>query len=910
MKNLNCLNCRFFIFFFLFALRVIGQDQDTLNGYASTVFGEEINYFSPMHQFAPRALLTRANGQSEISWEAPVYNGKKQKVCYELLIGHSTGTSSGQRIFDVKLNGNYLFGFVTEKHQKGNFIAKGDGLLCTSFYFKNQEFDLNYDAFGKLYISVPSSFVKDSAVFTFSGKNLESRDWLMVFMYAKELKISIQPSNLVLRKSNKRQVNIFIDNPYKGITPFEFIFGKNVFHFSLLEGYNKLSIAAYDTSLVGPQQVLCMVNNTLKITEKIYLKPIHSYSFQLIHHSHNDIGYSHLQTEVEQIQNRNISSAIRWIEQNKNAQEKPYWHIESLWAVENFLRIASVSEKELFVRHVKSGQIVLSANYANILTGLGREEELSWALEYAHYLEKTYGFVIHNVMTTDIPGLSYAGFKSYTNAKIPYLSFGPNYIGSLPDRGDRVGSLLREQGDKAFYWKPDSASKQQILVWTAGKGYSYFHGIPESTKQADWEQRISDYCEELLAQNYPYDLVQLRYTKISDNGPVDTTLCAFIENWNAQYSSPQIHITSLNNLFGQFEKRYKNQLPSYTGEIAPYWEDGAYSTAVEEIKMRYLVEKTLQMEAEANRYKTKVKYANDFYLLHKNIVLFHEHTWGSWCSISDPEIAFTTKQWEIKKSFLDSAQFYFKKIVLEMGISLSEEIADNSGHLHKVDFEIDSVHGGIKYLWVDGENRVNKKADYALFEPIYSLGINPMQKHFMQVDSVRTEMDNAVFKCVIVKGKLPSMPAITLVYLLDKTNAQISCTYRFDKAVEKGKESLHLAMPIGDGTAKLSYGTEQKMMEYPGSLLDGSNKEFVCVPNQVLLEGANGKYLIKSPGLALLEVGGIIDENKTNGAKAWKTAAQKTDIVFWYVFNNYWHTNYKAYQEGQFEFTVDLFIEE
>ena len=150
MKNLNCLNCRFFIFFFLFALRVIGQDQDTLNGYASSVFGEEINYFSPMHQFAPRALLTRANGQSEISWEAPVYNGKKQKVCYELLIGHSTGTSSGQRIFDVKLNGNYLFGFVTEKHQKGNFIAKGDGLLCTSFYFKNQEFDLNYDAFGKL----------------------------------------------------------------------------------------------------------------------------------------------------------------------------------------------------------------------------------------------------------------------------------------------------------------------------------------------------------------------------------------------------------------------------------------------------------------------------------------------------------------------------------------------------------------------------------------------------------------------------------------------------------------------------------------------------------------------------------------------------------------------------------------
>ena len=109
---------------------------------------------------------------------------------------------------------------------------------------------------------------------------------------------------------------------------------------------------------------------------------------------------------------------------------------------------------------VKSGQLVLSANYANILTGLCQPQEQNWALEYAMQLKKKFGFTFQNVMITDIPGISWSALDSYVKNHIHYLCLGPNYVDNLPDKGDRVGAVIKQQGDKMFYWKPDSASAE------------------------------------------------------------------------------------------------------------------------------------------------------------------------------------------------------------------------------------------------------------------------------------------------------------------------------------------------------------------------------------------------------------------------------------------------------------------
>lgn len=887
------------------SLQVAAQPADTLNGFLQKIKGEEINYFSPLHQFAKTALLTRVNGEMPISWESPAYAGDHPMVTYQFLLGHSTGTSSGDRHFEVSLNQQKLFTLITPMKKKGNFNIRGMGENNSSYFFIQEEYDVNGDAFGKLFITVPSGMVKEKAFFNINGQNENSRDWLMIFMYQKGFKIITQPTNLVTRKENKRQLNIFIDNPYPSPTPVLIKTISETFHALLQTGYNKLNYPAYAPDFIGHDNVLIIIPGKDTVLTPVKLNPVKNYIFNIIHHSHNDIGYSNLQPEVEEIQNRNIRDAIGWINNPAHAIQKPVWHIESLWAVENFLRTASPIEEKQFAIAVKKGQLVLSANYVNILTGLCQPEELNWVMEYAKQLEKKYGFHISNAMITDIPGITRSGLLSYVNNNIPYLSLGPNYVESLPDKGDRVGGVMKEQGDKVFYWKPSLNSAKKLLVWTAGKGYSFFHGISESEKQQSWEKRISEYCNELAEKNYPYELVQLRYTKNADNGPVDTTLTEFVNNWNKQYSIPQLRIASLDKLYPEFEKRYGNSIPVVTGEISPYWEDGAYSTAIEEMENRELVIKTIALEKMAKASGNYDSNKQSFCLLHKNIVMFHEHTWGAWSSISDPEIPFTTEQWRIKKQFLDSARYNYNLLAQRLNYQYRPTSKRTNDNLPITDFTVDSLHGGLQTILADGNNIVSDK-EYDFFEPVYVLGINPAKTiRSQQLKMIVTE-NSPRKKTIQVQGTLPSMPEYTVTYTLYKKEGRLTCHYSFDKTIEKDKESLHIAFPFNFNSPSIQYGSENNMLCYQTDQLPGSNNEFVCVEKEIKLISGNLTATLSAPLISLYEVGSIIDENRINGNKLWKTENDNTSTLFLYVFNNYWHTNYKAYQQGHFDFEITL----
>jgi hypothetical protein len=69
------------------------------------------------------------------------------------------------------------------------------------------------------------------------------------------------------------------------------------------------------------------------------------------------------------------------------------------------------------------------------------------------------------------------------------------------------------------------------------------------------------------------------------------------------------------------------------------------------------------------------------------------------------------------------------------------------------------------------------------------------------------------------------------------------------------------------------------------------------------------KISINCEKINLYEVGNIINEDKINSVKVWKKTQTNTGTIFLYVLNNYWHTNYKAAQEGKFDFEVSLKFE-
>ena len=892
------------------SFETFAQVSDTISGFNSKIEGEEITYFSPRKKFADRALLTRANGNSSISWNAPLYYTEKLEdqdrtsTTYSFLVGFSSGTSSAERTFRLEFNGSLNVDIVTPLKKKGPFNLKGENGEI-SFEFVLEEYDQNGDAFGMLYVTLPAKYLMDVCEFSLTGIDQASRDWMMVFMYQNEFKCDVSLTNLISKES-KRQVSIDVDSPFPNGT--ELKVKSKYFNdkLKLKYGFNHLTFFAYDEAFIGQDSITFEVNDLIyeRVIEAKEVKP---YTFHIIHHSHNDIGYSHLQTEVEEIQNQNIYSALNWIDQTKNktTESKAIWHIESLWAVENFLRIASENDKTRFFTAIKSGNIVLSANYVNVLTGLCLNEELNWLVEYAKLNESNFG-KIDMAMITDIPGITASGLRNYVRNDISYLSLGPNYVQAFPDHGDRVGGVINQQGDKAFYWKDNIKDKDSLLVWTAGKGYSFFHNIQEQEKKDKWEDRISAYCQELNDKNYPFEMIQLRYTKKSDNGPVDTNLCAFVENWNQLYKYPKLQISSVPTLFQEFEKKYGQKLETVTGEISPYWEDGAYSTAIEEANLRILVKKTIALEKQLKKKKTDKKYSTEIYKLHRSIVLFQEHTWGAWCSISDPELPFTTEQWKYKKAFLDSAQFYYSRLEKESGFVFTQKKIKNKKNTLIHSFQIDPKHGGI-ILYDNTNNPISSRDTISLFEPLYSLGINSTTVNRAVFISAKDVSNTKDVKCMEVELSLPSIQNFKLIYTLYKNEGRITCRFIFDKLEEKNKEALHFAFPFN--STSVSYTSGERNITLTKDQLSGSNTDFICTEDQVKMMGEKYTFTINSPAFNLFEIGTLIDETTINGVKVWNQNPTNLEVVYLYVLNNYWHTNYKAYQGGHFDFEVEVIVE-
>jgi hypothetical protein len=874
--------------------------SDTLPGYVRTIGGEQLAYFSPLRQFAPQSLLTRCNGKSPIQWEGTAYRGKKPFITYEFLVGHSTGTSSGIRNFTFSLNGDSLFTFSTQPKLKGNYRISGVGKNGCQFEFVSKEFDLNQDGFGWLYVTVPSSLGQEKPQFSLVGQDQNSRDWMMVFTYFRELKMEVQVTGLVTNATKKRLVNVWVDWPESAPKVVTLTSAQLQQKITLKPGYNAIQAEAYSPEFAGKETFNLKISNQQTLSTASEIKPIRAFEFHLIHHSHNDIGYSHVQPEVAKIQSNNIRMALQW---KPSGNQQPRWHVESLWGIEQFLKTATPKEKAALVAAIKAGRIVLTANYANVLTGLCQTEEQRWNLRYGQKLEVLWGIKIKSAMITDIPGITHSALKAYTDAGISYLSLGPNYVGNLPDRGDRVGSVIDSTGDRPFYWKPHANSPQKLLVWTAGKGYSYFHNVPERTKQQEWEKRISNYVEELTAQNYPYDLVQLRYTKNADNGPVDTNLTAFAARWNQKFLYPKLLVTDVPTLFSAFEKKYGDQIPAKRGEITPYWEDGALSTVAEEIQARKLAREVIWLTQDPSEEKLRIgELERKIDQITKYLVLFHEHTWGSWCSISDPDLPFTTQQWAIKKSYLDSAQAIMDRLMEQYPVSESvAEMRSYQEEIKRFVWDVDSTTGGLRSIRIGRKTIFSTNQTEPLFGLIYRKGINPIQTVFPKVVRLKSSTGFGSNR-LMVSLEMEGMEYGTITYEYHHESQRLTMEYHLKKKEILTKESLHIALPLewnrlnyANGVEPLAYGSERQ--------LAGSNREFVCVEKEVLLDRTDGKLRIQCWDLPLLEVGGMMDENTVNGAKVWKRdGAKPGSSLYWYVLNNYWHTNYKAAQTGDLHF--------
>jgi len=655
----------------LHAQQVLQVDPGSpiLKGFVKGLSGEHIDYHS-FHPYATAALLTRClDGKHVIEWQTePIptdYTG--EYATFAWIAGHSTGTSAADRKFFVSINGNHWFTFTTIKERRvWQWTVEGRSGARLSFDGKWE--DTVNDLFGYVYLRVPVRDFPKGQPLTVSivGDSANSRDWYMTFKYEMRESVTVKPQPaIVLRSDGERQlIDVLIDHVEPGGSVKISTPGEPPLKADLKLGYNRMEFAVNAVREPKEVEVGIAVEGRPMEREVIRLHPVRYREFWLLPHSHNDIGYSDLQADVEKKQLDNLREAMRlWRKTKAYPPEARFkWNTEILWAVDRFLSTCDKAERREFIDIVKQGGIGLNALYSNQLTGLCRPEELLRLTDFARYLIGTYGVTIRDAMITDIPGFTWATVPALAHGGIRYFSCGPNFIPSFPDGGDRVGHFNRAWGDRPFYWVSPSGM-EKVLFWVAGKGYSWFHGWISGKAGANTAWNLFEYARELEAKEYPYDMVQLRYTIVADNGPTDPDLPDFVKKWNEKYVTPKLVISTNLAMFQEFERRWGNTLPSFAGEITPYWEDGAISTLRELGMVREASERLVQAEAAACIGEPLTLDRLMLQGAWRNVHLFDEHTWGAWNSVSDPDNPFAVSQWRVKEQYARDADRQSKDLL-------------------------------------------------------------------------------------------------------------------------------------------------------------------------------------------------------------------------------------------------------
>ncbi|MBS7255766.1 glycoside hydrolase family 38 N-terminal domain-containing protein [Flavobacterium branchiicola] len=962
-----------------------------INGFAKEISGENITYSSAFQDYATVALLTRTtDGNKTIEWEtAPVpANSKDKYVYFSWVAGHSSGTSSGERNFDLYVNDEKTLTFTTfPKNQKTNWIfkAKDESALV----FEQIKLDGANDAQGYAFLRLPVSKIKPglTARIKIVGQNQRSNDWFMTFKFGFEENVKVTPMPFLL-KNGTQPLALTVLHFGKDQAVKVKINEKESYTYTAKDGINSFDIPVKAVTNEEKIKVEAWVGNKKFISDYFVVKPVVYREMHLLHHSHTDIGYSHLQPEIVKIHNKNIDDALEMIEKTKSYPEeaKFKWNIESVWAVENYLKEASATQKAKFIAAVKNGDILLSALYVNMLTGLSQAEEMFHYTDYAAQLRKEFGFTINSAMISDVPGFAWSTVTALSKGGVKYFSIGSNFMGiDHPYRGDRAGHFLKNWGDKPVWWTSPSG-EEKVLFWAGAKGYSSWHGMQPGNIYERGARKIADYLNELTANNYPYDMVQWRFNIVADNGPIEPNISDFVKNWNEKYASPKLILNTADKMFEAFERKYGAVIPTVKGDLTPYWEDGALSTAEEEGKNRVNSLRLQQLATLYTMLNPKKYNQQNFYEAWRNIIMFHEHTWGAHNSISDPDASFVTEQWRIKKQFMLDADAQIntleknlletyssnesKKIAvfntsswartglvtLQTSIN-GKSVKDVKGNIYPLQklsngttafiatevpalgsavYEITDKealiknpfvittnslsNGKIEFIWDRNNGSITSLKSTSDFNYAgnfknqglnsywYVPGLNPEEVQTNGNVEVKVLETGSVMTQIALTSEAPGANKLQRIVSLYGGSEELLIENILDKKAIRTKEGVHFGYPFNSQLKTTTLDAGYGSITFLKDQLPGSNMDYLYGKRWVdVSDGDKGIQwmFLEAP---LVEPNSIIDERKevVPNYKEWKKTEQPTSIWFSYVMNNYWHTNYKADQEGIVRFKYAL----
>lgn len=732
-------------------------------------------------------------------------------------------------------------------------------------------------------------------------------------------------------------------------------------------------------------------DQTLRVP--LTLQPVRKLTIYILPHSHNDIGYTALQSEVETKQVENLRKGMALAK--KTADYPPgarfVWNLEGLWSADLFMQRATEPEQAVFFQAIRDKQVGLNGMYANELTGLCRPEELLQIFRFGTRLSERAGMQIDSAMLSDVPGMTWGTATAMRQAGIRYFSLAPNWF-------DRIGTIMQQWQDKPFWWVSPSG-KDRILVWVPWTGYAMSHVEKKLTDQ--W---VGKYQARLDTVNFPYEISYIRWSGHGDNAEPDGAICDFVKDWNAKYAWPKFVISTTSEAFQAFEQQYGDRLPEYRGDLTPYWEDGAASSALETAINRNASERLTQAETMyLLRGKSDAFLADQFAEAWKNVILYSEHTWGAWCSVSDSENPLTSKQWAAKRQFaLNAEQMSYDLLnasattqptptnavdvfnttswsrteVLFLSPALSkagDHVTDargtavpsqrlSSGELAVLVRDLPPLAGTRLLISAGGAGSINtavkidgQSLDNGLIRVAFNAATGDIADFGRKSDSTNLAKTAGLNKYVYLAGNhltdvqssgdatitvldsgplvarlrvesaAPGCNKLTREYSLEAGADHLAMANTVEKkrvalnphpedrkasnafAQHESKESVSFAFDFNVPAGQVRLDEPLAMVRPETDPIPGACKDWLPVGRYVDVSNDTAGVTLATLDAPLVELGQLSTLlGSQSKPDVWRHHLDPTQLIYSWVMNNHWGTNYRAYQEGPVTFRYAL----
>jgi hypothetical protein len=705
-------------------------------------------------------------------------------------------------------------------------------------------------------------------------------------------------------------------------------------------------------------------------------------------HTHLDVGYTDYQGKVAEVQPRVLGQAAELIRQHPDFR----FSMDGSWNLQQLLDTRPKDKQDEILALIRNGKMAMPAQYCNLLTGYASLETLYRSLYESKALADRYRLPFEYANITDLP--TYSG--SYPSI---LAASGVKYWVAAANN-DRAPIFFHEHWNERspFWWEgPDGAKVLFWYSWAYLQTQTMF-GLPPGLNAV--RESLPIFLQAYSRPDYKLDIALIYGTQV-ENTDLFPTTATFATQWNETYAYPKLNYVTFPDFFHYIEQHYGSTLPTHKGDGGPYWEDGIGSDAYFAAEDRENQNRALSAEILSTvthsidpNLNPPNGLLNDIW---RNIILFAEHTWASYNSITQPDHEETVKQLRAKDDRAERASLeiedlmnrslsqladqihipastlvVFNSLNWRRDTSVETDLLENpkltdlatnkevplqvlyeKQHFLHVRFlakdlpavgykcfsiaygkeppakprystestvenqfyriKIDEASGALASIYDKQLQKelIDSQSPYKFGQYLYVTGgdgdtqiINPYPSFSPAQLSVHAAAQGKLVgvetlpwgESIRMSSSSVNTPHIETEILLFNDTKRIEFRFRVHKDYTTAKEAVYFAFPVAVSKPSFAYASQQGWVDPQTEMFKGGSTEWFSVHQWMAVHDSHVAVAVIPLDASLASFGDI------NRGKWPAEFKPQSGTIFSYAMNNYWDTNYRAGQSGDFVF--------